>query len=108
MKISKRHPLLYNKYKDKIVTNAYNQKGIVVGYCEFNGQNIVIIAQGYTKQHYSSLRVFIKYHGNNIKDFHGDASMSFFLFDEYSINRGYIKSIEKKQYENKQSASRSI
>ena len=108
MKISKKHPLLYIRYKDKIVKNDRNQEGVVVGYCEFNGQNIVLIAQGYTKQHYSSLRVFIKYHGNNIKDFHGDASMSFFLFDEYSINRGYIKSIEEKQYENKQNTSRSI
>ena len=94
MKISKIHPLLYNKYKDKIVTNANNQEGIVVGYCEFNGQNIVLIAQGYTKQHYSSLRVFIKYHGKKIKDFHGDLSMSFFLFDEYSIRKGYIISAE--------------
>ena len=95
MKLSKKHPLFYTKYKDKIVTNDKNQKGVVVGYCEFNGKNIVLIAQGYTKKKiYSSLKVFIKYHGNNIKDFHGDASMSFFLFDEYSINRGYIKSIE--------------
>ena len=95
MKLSKRHPLLYIRYKDKIVKNDKNQKGVVVGYCEFSGKNIVLIAQEYTKKSfYSSLRVFIKYHGNNIKDFHGDASMSFFLFDEYSINRGYIKSIE--------------
>ena len=95
MKLSKKHPLLYTKYKDKIITNKHKQKGIVVGYCEFSEENTVLIVQEYTKKTiYSSLKVFIKYHGNNIKDFHGDASMSFFLFDEYSINRGYIKSIE--------------
>lgn len=94
MKLSKKHPLFYTKYKDKIVTNDKNQKGIVVGYCEFNEKNIVLIAQGYTKQYYSSLKVFIKYHGDKIKDFHGDESMSFFLFNDWSISEGYIKSIE--------------
>ena len=95
MKISKKHPLLYIRYKDKIVKNDKNQKGVVVGYCEFNGKNIVLIAQGYTKKSfYSSLKVFIKYHGDNIKDFHGDESMSFFLFNDWSIAEGYITSIE--------------
>ena len=95
MKISKKHPLLYIRYKDKIVKNDKNQKGVVVGYCEFSKENIVLIAQGYTKKSfYSSLKVFIKYHGEKIKDFHGDLSMSFFLFDEYSIRKGYIISAE--------------
>ena len=95
MKLSKRHPLLYIKYKDKIITNKHKQKGIVVGYCEFNEKNIVLIAQGYTKKTiYSSLKVFIKYHGDNIKDFHGDESMSFFLFNDWSIVEGYVTSIE--------------
>ena len=95
MKLSKKHPLLYIRYKDKIVKNDKNQKCVVVGYCEFSGKNIVLIAQGYTKNTiYSSLKVFIKYHGDNIKDFHGDLSMSFFLFDEYSIRKGYIISAE--------------
>ena len=94
MKISKKHPLLYIRYKDKIVKNDRNQEGVVVGYCEFNGKNIVLIAQGYTKKTYSALKVFIKYHGDNIKDFHGDESMSFFLFNDWSIAEGYITSIE--------------
>ena len=95
MKISKKHPLLYIRYKDKIVKNDRNQEGVVVGYCEFNGTNVVLIAQGYTKKKfYSALKVFIKYHGDNIKDFHGDESMSFFLFNDWSIAEGHITSIE--------------
>ena len=44
---------------------------------------------------YSTISIhFIKYHGDNIKDFHGDESMSFFLFNDWSIVEGYIKSIE--------------
>ena len=95
MKISKKHPLLYTKYKDKIITNKHKQKGIVVGYCEFSEENTVLIVQEYTKKTiYSSLKVFIKYHGDNIKDFHGDESMSFFLFNDWSIVEGYVTSIE--------------
>ena len=94
MKISKRHPLLYIRYKDKIVKNDKNQKGVVVGYCEFGEDNTVLIVQEYIKKEYSSLKVFIKYHGNDIKDFHGDESMSFFLFNDWSIAEGYITSIE--------------
>ena len=95
MKLSKRHPLFYTKYKDKIITNKHKQKGIVVGYCEFSEENTVLIVQEYTKKTiYSSLKVFIKYHGNDIKDFHGDESMSFFLFNDWSISEGYVTSIE--------------
>ena len=94
MKISKKHPLLYIRYKDKIVKNDRNQEGIVVGYCEFSEENTVLIVQEYIKKEYSSLKVFIKYHGNDIKDFHGDESMSFFLFNDWSIAEGYITSIE--------------
>ena len=50
MKLSKKHPLLYIKYKDKIVKNDKNQKGIVVGYCEFSEENTVLIVQEYTKK----------------------------------------------------------
>ena len=94
MKISKKHPLLYIRYKDKIVKNDRNQEGVVVGYCEFSKENIVLIAQRYNKKTYSALKVFIKYHGDNIKDFHGDESMSFFLFNDWSIAEGHITSIE--------------
>ena len=95
MKLSKKHPLLYIRYKDKIVKDDKNRKGIVVGYCEFHGKNVVLIAQEYTKKTiYSSLKVFIKYHGDNIKDFHGDESMSFFLFNDWSISEGYVTFIE--------------
>ena len=94
MKLSKKHPLLYTKYKDKIVTNKHKQKGIVVGYCEFSEENTVLIVQEYIKKEYSSLKVFIKYHGNDIKDFHGDESMSFFLFNDWSIVEGDVTSIE--------------
>ena len=94
MKLSKRHPLFYTKYKDKIVTNKHKQKGIVVGYCEFSEENTVLIVQEYIKKEYSSLKVFIKYHGNDIKDFHGDESMSFFLFNDWSIVEGDVTSIE--------------
>ena len=94
MKISKRHPLLYNKYKDKIITHIHGKKGIVVGYCEFGEDNTPLIVQEYSKREYSSLMVFHGYHGEKIKDFHGDLSMSFFLFNEYSIRKGYIISAE--------------
>ena len=94
MKISKKHPLLYIRYKDKTVKNDRNQEGIVVGYCEFSEENTVLIVQEYIKKEYSSLKVFIKYHGNDIKDFHGDESMSFFLFNDWSIAEGYITFIK--------------
>lgn len=94
MKISKRHPLIYNKYKDKVVTDVNGKVGIVVGYCEFGEDYTPLIAQEYLKKEYSSLMVFYRYHGKKIKDFHGDLSMSFFLFDEYSIRKGYIISAE--------------
>lgn len=94
MKISKRHPLIYNKYKDKIITHIHGEKGIVVGYCEFGEDNTHLIVQEYSKREYSSLMVFHGYHGEKIKDFHDDLSMSFFLFNDWSIVEGYVTSIE--------------
>ena len=93
MKISKKHPLLYIRYKDKIIMNIHHSKGTVIGYYIID-DSVILVAQEDEKRIAMDLKKFMEFPTINIEDFHGDINKNFFLINQERINNGFILSIK--------------
>ena len=93
MKISKIHPDLYKKYKDKIIMNIHHSKGTVIGYYIID-DSVILVAQEDEKRIAMDLKQFMEFPTINIEDFHGDINKNFFLINQERIDNGFIISVK--------------
>ena len=90
MKILKPHPQFYKKHKDKILQRG-DSSGVVVGYFIENDGSAILIAQTEINDLYKHFDYFIKRFNIEMQDYHGDPSKEFFLVNEITIKKSFVK-----------------